>query len=59
VELFDAALERAWLRRHDWQAMGQHAARTIRMRHSLAPEVDFANRLLGTSRAMTANRHAA
>jgi glycosyltransferase involved in cell wall biosynthesis len=59
VELFDAALERAWLRRHDWQAMGQHAGRTIRTCHSLQPEVDFADRLLGSSRAIAAHRRAA
>ncbi len=59
VELFDAALERAWLRRHEWQALGAHAARTIRARHSLTPEVDFADRLLGSTRATDVQRRAA
>jgi glycosyltransferase involved in cell wall biosynthesis len=58
VELFDAALERAWLRRHDWQEMGEYAARTIRMRHSLTPEVDFANRLLERPHAASHRRAA-
>jgi hypothetical protein len=46
AELIDEALERAWQRRHDWQTMGQHAARTIRRRHSLRPAEDFAARIL-------------
>ena len=29
-KLIDEVLERAWQRRHDWQAMGQEAARAIR-----------------------------
>jgi glycosyltransferase involved in cell wall biosynthesis len=46
VELVDEALERAWQRRHEWQAMGQLAAATIRQRHSLRPAEDFANAVL-------------
>ena len=46
VELLDAALERAWQRRHDWRAMGSLAARAIRERHSLSPGEDFAAEIL-------------
>ncbi len=46
AELIDEVLERAWQRRHDWQAMGQRAAWAIRERHSLRPAEDFADRLL-------------
>jgi glycosyltransferase involved in cell wall biosynthesis len=46
AELVDEVLERAWQRRHDWQAMGQEAARAIRARHSLRPAEDFAARVL-------------
>jgi glycosyltransferase involved in cell wall biosynthesis len=46
VELVGDALERAWRRRHDWQAMGQAAAQAIRERHSLTPAEDFADALL-------------
>lgn len=46
VELLDDALERAWQRRHEWQAMGQLAAATIRRRHSLRPAEDFAEQIL-------------
>jgi glycosyltransferase involved in cell wall biosynthesis len=46
VELVDQVLERAWQRRHDWQAMGQSAACAIRQRHSLRPSEDFAERIL-------------
>jgi glycosyltransferase involved in cell wall biosynthesis len=46
VELVDAALERAWQRRHDWQAMGARAAEAVRQRYSLEPAKDFAERTL-------------
>jgi glycosyltransferase involved in cell wall biosynthesis len=46
AKLIDDVLERAWQRRHDWQAMGQEAARAIRQRHSLKPGEDFADRIL-------------
>jgi glycosyltransferase involved in cell wall biosynthesis len=46
TELIDEALERAWQRRHEWQAMGQRAAGDIRQRHSLQPADDFAERIL-------------
>lgn len=49
VELVDETLERAWRRRHDWQAMGALAAATIRQRHSLRPAEDFADRLLSAA----------
>jgi glycosyltransferase involved in cell wall biosynthesis len=46
AELVDDALERAWQRRHEWQAMGQRAATAIRQRHSMRPAEDFAERIL-------------
>jgi len=49
VELLDDALERAWQRRHEWQAMGQLAAAAIRQRHSLRPAEDFADVLLAAA----------
>jgi glycosyltransferase involved in cell wall biosynthesis len=45
-ELMDEALERAWQRRNEWQAMGQLAAADIRQRHSLRPAEDFAEAIL-------------
>jgi glycosyltransferase involved in cell wall biosynthesis len=50
--LIDEVLERAWQRRHDWQAMGQEAARAIRQRHSLTPSKDFADRILALATSM-------
>jgi glycosyltransferase involved in cell wall biosynthesis len=49
AKLIDDVLERAWQRRHDWQAMGQEAARAIRARHSLRPGEDFADRILAAA----------
>jgi glycosyltransferase involved in cell wall biosynthesis len=49
AKLIDDVLERAWQRRHDWQAMGQEAARVIRQRHSLKPGEDFADRILAAA----------
>jgi glycosyltransferase involved in cell wall biosynthesis len=46
AELVDEVLERAWQRRHEWQCMGQLAARAIRERHSLRPAEDFADLIL-------------
>ena len=46
MELVDEALERAWQRRHEWQALGAAAGRAIRERHSLSPGEDFAARVL-------------
>ena len=46
VELIDEAMERAWQRRHEWQAMGALAAADIRHRHSLQPAEDFAEAIL-------------
>ena len=48
-ELLDDAMERAWQRRHEWQAMGVRAAQTIRQRHSLQPAEDFATSLLNAA----------
>lgn len=48
-ELLDDALERAWQRRHEWQAMGAQAAQAIRQRHSLQPAEDFATSLLSAA----------
>jgi glycosyltransferase involved in cell wall biosynthesis len=55
AELIDEALERAWQRRADWQAMGQRAARAIRARHSLTPAKDFADRIVEVAEC---SRHA-
>jgi len=49
IKLIDEVLERAWQRRHDWQAMGQEAARAIRLRHSMRPGEDFADRILAAA----------
>ncbi len=49
VELIDDALERAWQRREDWQAMGARAGHAIRARHSLQPAEDFAEALLAAA----------
>lgn len=53
TELIDDALERAWQRRHEWQAMGALAAADIRRRHSLRPAEDFAGRLLAVPTRVT------
>jgi glycosyltransferase involved in cell wall biosynthesis len=53
VELIDEALERAWQKRHDWQEIGQRAGAAIRSRHSLQPEVDFAERILDVASQST------
>jgi glycosyltransferase involved in cell wall biosynthesis len=49
AKLIDDVLERAWQQRHEWQAMGQEAARAIRQRHSLKPGEDFADSILATA----------
>jgi glycosyltransferase involved in cell wall biosynthesis len=59
IELVDQVLERAWQRRHDWQAMGQFAARTIRQRHSNWPGEDFADRILDVATRRTSDRQLA
>jgi glycosyltransferase involved in cell wall biosynthesis len=59
VELVDDALERAWQRRHEWQAMGQRAALAIRQRHSLRPCAEFAERILGLATQKAAARRLA
>jgi glycosyltransferase involved in cell wall biosynthesis len=60
AELIDEALERAWQRRNDWQAMGRRAAQAIRERHSLRPAHEFADRILAlASRTQRARRLAA
>ena len=46
AQLLDEVLERAWIRRDDWRAMGQRAAHAIRERHSLSPAEDFADQIL-------------
>ena len=56
AELVDEALERAWQRRHEWQAMGQRAAIAIRQRHSLRPAEDFADRILELASGRTRGR---
>jgi glycosyltransferase involved in cell wall biosynthesis len=59
AKLIDEVLERAWQRRHDWQAMGQEAARTIRQRHSLNPGVHFADRILAAATSKPVGRKVA
>jgi glycosyltransferase involved in cell wall biosynthesis len=59
VELIDNALERAWQRRHEWQAIGARAAQTIRERHSLRPAEDFADKLLRLASADQTRRRLA
>lgn len=56
VEAVDDALERAWQRRHDGQAIGALAAKTIRERHSLTPAEDFAEALVAASHPHNATR---
>ncbi len=46
VRLLDDALERAWQRRNEWQAMGQLAGRQIRERYPEDPIREFADRIL-------------
>ncbi len=55
-ELLDEALERAWQRRHDWQAMGARAAEAIRLRHSQQPAEDFAASLLSVAAGQRQSR---
>jgi glycosyltransferase involved in cell wall biosynthesis len=59
AELVDDALERAWQRRNEWQAIGALAAETIRGRHSMQPAEDFADRLLVSDRRQTLRHPAA
>lgn len=49
VEFVDDALERAWARRDQWQAIGRRAAAALRERHSLQPAADFAQALLNAA----------
>ncbi len=60
VALIDEALERAWQRRNEWQAMGARAAVAIRQRHSMTPGADFADCILALAdRRELASRRAA
>ena len=59
TKLIDDLLERAWQRRHDWQAMGQEAARAIRQRHSLQPGEDFADHILAVANSRSSALKAA
>jgi glycosyltransferase involved in cell wall biosynthesis len=45
ADLLDEALERAWQRRHEWQAMGLQAGARIRANYSPDPVADFAGRI--------------
>jgi glycosyltransferase involved in cell wall biosynthesis len=56
-ELVDDVLERAWQRRHEWQAMGQLAARDLRQRHSLRPAEDFADAILDATPGQQTTSH--
>ena len=42
----DEAMERAWNRRHEWEAMGKAAATSIRLRIPKDPAKEFADRLI-------------
>ena len=46
VEHLNSAMERAWNQRHQWEAMGQAAARAIRELMPADPAGDFARKLL-------------
>lgn len=46
VKLIDDALERAWAKRTEWQAMGKLAGEQIRQRYPMDPIGEFANCLL-------------
>lgn len=46
VELVAAAMERAWHRRHQWQAMGEAAGRAIRETIAVDPVGDFVELLM-------------
>jgi glycosyltransferase involved in cell wall biosynthesis len=60
AELLDKVLECAWKNRHDWRLMGQRAANAIRLRHSLNPPRDFADRIVAAATdAPTLKRRAA
>ena len=45
-EMLDAALERAWAARDDWQALGARAGEHIRQRFSMRPIEEFAEKIL-------------
>ena len=47
VDLVDDALERAWQKREQWQAMGQLAGRQIRERYPADPVAEFADKIIG------------
>ena len=47
VRLVDDALERAWQKRHEWQAMGALAGRQIRERYPADPVGEFADKIKG------------
>lgn len=51
VEHLDEALQRAWTRRHDWQAMGQEAGRRIRRLVPPRPAEVFLDAVRAAARA--------
>lgn len=55
VPLLDEAMERAWARRADWQAMGQVAAKSIRKQIPADPAQVFADKLLAEAKKATAH----
>jgi glycosyltransferase involved in cell wall biosynthesis len=59
AELIDEVLERAWQQRHNWQIMGERAARAIRERHGLRPAEDFADRILAAATSKPTERRQA
>jgi glycosyltransferase involved in cell wall biosynthesis len=44
-DAFDAALERAWQRRHEWREIGLRASESVWRHFPKDPCTDFANRL--------------
>ncbi len=49
VSLIDDALERAWIQRDQWQAMGELAGQHIRQRYPADPIKEFADRILSVA----------
>ena len=49
ADMLDEAMERAWNRRHEWQAMGALATTAIKTRHSMRPAEDFTNSIVHLS----------
>lgn len=55
VDLVDDALERAWQKREQWQAMGKLAGRQIRERYPTDPVAEFADKITGLLKRSATN----